>query len=71
MLTKKIVPNGWPCTLEECPPGMFVTLEHPDLVCFKSEYTTNGKPDAFNSGGEYFCGKDDLIQPVMLVTEEQ
>jgi hypothetical protein len=71
MIRRLIVPDGWPCTLEECRPGMFVTLDLPDLICFKSEYTTVGKPDAYNSGGEYFCDNGELIQPVILVSEEE
>ena len=54
-------PNGWPCTLEECPPGIFVCGEN---IGFKSEYS-NDKTEAFCESGEYFCAGDDkIVQPV-------
>jgi len=60
----KIVPKGWPCTLQECPPGHFV---YEDQLCFKSEYSKNGNAggiEAFNSAGEYFCaGENTVVQP--------
>lgn len=59
-----INPNGWPCTLEECPPGPFVDLKY-NTLCFKSEYhSENGKPEAYNSAGEFYHG-DGLVQPVI------
>ena len=80
MQTKQIIPNGWPCTLQEAPPGPFVSMSHPDLLCFKSEYTHADKEHpndnrvmAFNSAGEFFCsGNDTMVQPVeMIVTDEE
>lgn len=44
-----IVPNGWACRFEDCPPGLFVIGGQ---VCFKSEYGQ----DAYNSAGEAFWG---------------
>ncbi len=76
MERKVIVPDGWPCTLAECPPGPFVTLENPDLLCFKSEYTQDDRGDdgrimAYNSAGEFFCGDGDKtkVQPVEMLCE--
>lgn len=74
MTLKIITPVGWPCTLAEAPPGPFVTLEHPDLLCFKSEYHhDNGRVMAYNSAGEFFCGKgnEHQVQPVEMVVEDQ
>lgn len=31
-----IVPYGWPCTLDECPPGLF--LSSVGTIGFKSQY---------------------------------
>ena len=73
-MIKFIVPEGWPCRLAEAPNGMFVTLENPNLICFKSEYYfENGRVKAFNSAGEYFHGSDDnrIVQPVRLEVENE
>lgn len=68
-----IEPDGWPCALSECPPGPFISLAYPDLLCFKSEYSTKVKDeyrcDAYNSAGEYYHG-DGLVQPVEMIVEE-
>ena len=74
MIQRVIEPVGWVCTLKECPPGPFVTVEDPYLLCFKSEYGYEGRQEimSFNSAGEYFCGKgnEEMVQPVKMVTEE-
>ena len=44
-----IEPNGWPCFLEECPPGFFMFQ---DSLCFKSEYGD----EQFCESGEMFWG---------------
>ncbi len=70
-----IEPDGWTCTLKDCPPGFFLSGEQ---LCFKSEYYTNDKCDAYNSAGEYFCGPPDvqrgdakrndiIVQPVTFI----
>lgn len=72
-IQRKIVPDGWPCSLLEAPPGPFVTLTHPDLLCFKSEYAQDdGRVKAFNSAGEYFCGEgnSEIVQPVIMIEED-
>jgi len=73
VIRKIIVPNGWPCTLSEATPGPFVTLENPELLCFKSEYhEQDGRVRAFNSAGEFFCGEaDEIVQPVSMIEEEE
>jgi hypothetical protein len=52
-----IVPNGWPCTLLECPPGIF--LYH-DTVGFKSEYGCGPNAETIEvfvcESGEAFWG---------------
>lgn len=54
MRTLQIVPDGWPCTLEECPPGFFIVGED---LCFKTEYhTEKGESEAYCHTGEYFVG---------------
>ena len=72
-MKKSIEPNGWPCTLLAAPPGPFVTLEHPEELCFKSEYREDdGRIRAFNSAGEFFCrGNDALVQPVYMRIDDE
>ena len=61
-----IVPCGWSCTLDECPPGFF---EYNDELCLKAVY---GSFEAFCANGDAFWGgtstkkeRDNLIvQPV-------
>jgi hypothetical protein len=66
-------PDGWPRTLRECPPGLFV---HDDEVGFKTEYgameavgptnvpgpevrwTVGNHADAYCDTGEFFCAGD-------------
>jgi len=72
-----LVPAGWPCTLAECPPGLFVFN---DKVGLKSEYRSeSGDMETFcGDSGEYFWGgvhdpseKAKLIlQPVEVKWEE-
>lgn len=73
MVRKLIVPVGWPCSLEECPPGHFISLEYPDMLCFKSEYgmaPEHRNVEAFNCAGEYFHGEG-LVQPVEMIVEDE
>ncbi len=68
MLTKSIVPVGWPCSLTECRPGHFIPLAYPDMLCFKSEYADK----AFNVAGEYYCADPDLlVQSVDMIVEDE
>ncbi len=74
MTQKIIIPVGWPCSLKEARPGPFVTLDNPELLCFKSEYHHNdGRVEAYNSAGEFFCGDGDAqqVQMVEMVTEDE
>lgn len=69
MIRRVIVPDGWACTVKECRPGPFVTLENPELLCFMSEYHhDDGRCMAYNSAGEFFCGEA-LVQPVNMIEE--
>jgi hypothetical protein len=52
-----IVPDGWMCMIEECPPGFFM---YEGQLCFKSEY---GMSDIFCSSGEYFMPRNIMVQP--------
>lgn len=61
----KIIPAGWECTIEECPPGHFVC---DGQLCFKTEYGCADSPDfpmqVFNSAGENFVARKIMVQPV-------
>ena len=67
-----IEPSGWPCTLEEADPGPFIVEEHPDMLCFKSEYHhDDGRVMSFNGAGEFATFKNvDVVQPVKMVLIE-
>ncbi len=74
-MKKLLMPIGWPCRLGDAPPGPFVTLTDPDLICMKSEYVFNeSKPNeltSFNSAGEFFyTGVDCMVQPVEIEVRE-
>ena len=47
-----IKPAGWPCSLAECPPGLFVTNDS-HAIGLKTEY---GDMEVYNSAGEIFWG---------------
>lgn len=66
----KIIPEGWPCTLEECNPGAFL---FEGQLCFKSEYAnSDGKIEAYNSAGEFFCRpKECIVQAVTYEWDEE
>lgn len=58
-----VEPDGWECSIEECPPGHFV---FDDRLCFKSEYGTNdGGIEVFCETGEAFVKRTVIVQPVM------
>jgi hypothetical protein len=69
----ELQPNGWPCRLDECPPGPFVNGN--DSLGFKSEYSKDGKIEAYNEAGEFFvagcsdepCRREIMVQPVLPV----
>jgi hypothetical protein len=58
-----MLPDGWPCTYEECRPGFFVFGES---LFLKSEYGGQG----YCGSGEMFCRTDAEVQPVTEVWEE-
>lgn len=75
-----LVPNGWPCRLDECPPGLFVQLAHlrddEPGVGLKTEYESAG-PFVLSSGEVYWGGvstpaeRDALVvMPLILRAEE-
>lgn len=47
-MTVTLVPYGWPCSLNECPPGPFVTVDQDNKAFgFKTEYgATKVAPDS-------------------------
>ena len=55
-------PEGWPCSYEECRPGLFL---YGDMIGLKSEYGGDGYCDS----GEAFCAKSDEVQPVTYIWE--
>lgn len=63
----ELKPDGFPCKLQECPPGLFLCGEN---VCLKSEYGNN---EAYCDSGEYFHGdankggtaQDTIVQPLV------
>jgi len=55
----KMLPDGWPVDIEDCPAGFFV---YEKQLCFKNEYGNDG---IFNSAGEYFCPRGIKVQPVI------
>lgn len=60
----ELIPEGWPCKLSECRPGLFVWEGN---VGFKSEYVDNqGFPGAYNEAGEYHTAAklNSVVQPV-------
>jgi hypothetical protein len=74
--TYVIEPYGWPCTLAECPCGPF--FWDGNRLCFKSEYASDGKCDAYNAAGEYFWGGTSnakaraalMVQPVRIIEKD-
>lgn len=58
----QLVPRGWPCLIEECPPGYFCWMYGDDHRCigFKTEYgrpegeglVTLYRADIYNEAGE-------------------
>ena len=72
-MRKTVVPDGWPCFLEECPNGPFIDLNYPDDLCFKSEYHhDDGRIMAYNSAGEFFRNVGNpTVQHVKMITERE
>lgn len=66
-----LVPDGFACSIEECPPGPFAYgtgIEY--SLGFKSEYKTKqGKIEAYCESGEFYCGEDKVI-PLVVRWEE-
>lgn len=71
-----IEPRGWPCTLNECPPGPFLCDGE---LSFKTEYKTDGHMEVYNSVGEVlWAGKGShaevckiTVQPVAMERTEE
>jgi len=62
-------PDGFPCQLEDCPPGLFLNMEHAKeaIVGLKTEYGKGERGDqveAFvGASGEVYCGQGE-VQPL-------
>jgi hypothetical protein len=68
-------PKGWTCSLEECPPGLFVSEDR--IVGFKSLYSPDkdGYLDVYEESGDIYPGRDVdkrkmMVQPVKSVWVE-
>ncbi len=63
-----VVPEGWPCTIEECRPGHFVYQKQ---LCFKTEYRSDKDIEVYCDSGETFCPRMIEVQPVKYLWEEE
>lgn len=69
-----IEPDGWECSLEDCPPGYFM---HCGDLCFKTEYRRTTIVDTYNSAGATFSVppgvevRDIMVQPVVMRQVEE
>lgn len=58
----KIIPDGWECLIEECPPGFFY---YKGQLCFKTEYFTEEEMEVYCDSGETFMPRKIMVQPVI------
>lgn len=66
----EIVPHGFPCTLENCPIGLFMVGDS-DEMYVKTEYSTNGKSECYIvDSGETYCGQRDRVQPCIIAESD-
>lgn len=64
-----LLPTGFPCSVDECPPGPFIWKDQKGGVHLglKSEYRTDNRCDAYNEAGEYFAQRDGVeVHPVTV-----
>lgn len=61
-----IIPDGWECMIEECPPGFFY---YQGQLCFKSEYAA--EMQYYCSSGESFMPRKVMVQPVICEESEE
>lgn len=62
-----VTPSDWPCTLADCPPGLFTYAES---LCVKTTYTENYHVEAYLAeSGEAFWGgeADHAIREKLIV----
>jgi len=69
--TYQIVPEGWPCSYEDCPPGLFMV---DGTLCCKTEYSDQS-PFVCESGEIFWGGTDTTddrnaleVQPVRVIS---
>lgn len=66
MKNLRLLPEGWPCKLIDCPPGLFV---YNGQVCCKTKY---GENECYTSLGETLCCDDTVeVCPVYSEWEEE
>lgn len=70
MTMKRLIakPSGWPCTIDECPPGHFLAGEQ---VGFKGKCCDDGCPITRGSAGEFAIFENVLVTPIYFEWEEQ
>ena len=77
MITCKLTPTDWQCSLDDCPPGLFTYQYGGDhnAIGFKSEYGAKDgggyEVEAFNDAGEYLAGDPGLVQPAEVTWGEE
>ena len=73
----ELKPDGFPCPLRECPPGLFLCGED---VGLKSEYRNErGETEAYCESGEFFWGdankggtaEETIVQPLIAEWTEE
>lgn len=69
-MRKVLVPYGSPCKLSDMKAGMFVVLDCPDMVCFKTR--EKGFPDSYFTGDQleecfFVKGNNTMIQPLKIL----
>ncbi len=75
MVRRCLVPFGWPCKLEECPPGIFWFN---NSFGFKDEYGKAGNIFCIDSGEIFWGGTDKkqdrdklIVQPIIIEEQEE
>lgn len=63
----EIVPYGFPCSLGDCPVGLFFGGDNFNCLCIKTEYLSNGKDECYiEESGETYCGQRNKVQPCIV-----
>lgn len=60
-----IEPNGWPCQLQSCPPGLFVFN---GTLCFRAEFSVR-EPFVVETGKVFWGGTSTDIDRACLIVQ--